>query len=527
LRHHRRALGALLAVAVCAAITATPASAATQTDTKAFEDAVSVGTDTSGIRQHLRRFQQIADANANTRATGTAGHRQSADYVISKLDPNYWRVTTQPFIADVFSDLAPPTLSASPAASPAWVADADFATMEFSVSGSVSGAHFDVFGYVPPTRQESANTSGCEDTDFPAGATSLAGKVAVLQRGTCPFADKARNAQAHGAVAVVIFNEGTIGAEDRIGLVNGTLDPNNGINIPVLGTTYAVGLYLVQHPAATISLSASTLNEKKPTYNVIAETKTGRTDRTVLSGAHLDSVPEGPGINDDGSGSATQLELARQMAAKNFVPRNQVRFVWFSGEEQGLLGSIFYADSLSKAQRASVLAMLDFDMLASPNYALQIYDGDGSEFGTAGPNGSGVVEKVFQDFFNARGLYTERIEFDGRSDYDEFTVLGIPAGGIATGAEVHKTPFEQSKWGGTVSDSLAGQFDPCYHLACDSYGINGHPDNINNYALGVMSDAVVNAVIVFAQTTSATNGTGKASGTSVKAYDWKGDKLVK
>jgi Zn-dependent M28 family amino/carboxypeptidase len=527
LRHHPRALRVLIAVAVCGAIGAAPASAATQTDTKPFEDAVNVGNDNSGIRQHLRRLQQIADANTNTRATGTAGHTQSADYVIGKLDPNYWRVTTQPFVADVFSDLAPPSLSASPAASPAWVSDQDYTTMSFSQSGSVSGAPFLVIGYVPPTRSESANTSGCEDTDFPAGATSLSGKVAVLQRGTCPFVQKARNAQAHGAAAVVIFNEGTIGADDRIGLLNGTLDPDNGVTVPVIGTTYAVGLYLVQHPTATLSLSTSTLNEKKPTYNVIAETKTGRTDRVVLSGAHLDSVPEGPGINDDGSGSSTQLELARAMAAKNFVPRNQVRFLWFSGEEQGLLGSIHYADALTKVERSSILAMLDFDMLASPNYALQIYDGDGSEFGTAGPNGSGVVEKVFQDFFNARGLYTERIEFDGRSDYDEFTVLGIPAGGIATGAEVHKTPFEQSKWGGTVSPTLAGQFDPCYHLACDSYGINGHPDNINNYALGVMSDAVVNAVITFAQTTSSTNGTGKASGTSAKAYDWKGDRLVK
>ena len=153
--------------------------------------------------------------------------------------------------------------------------------------------------------------------------------------------------------------------------------------------------------------------------------------------------------------------------------------------------------------------MLDFDMLASPNYALQIYDGDGSEFGVAGPNGSGTIERVFQKFYDARGLYTERIAFDGRSDYDEFTVVGIPAGGIATGAEVHKTPFEQTQWGGVVSDTLAGQFDPCYHLACDSYGVNGHPDNINDTALDIKSDAVAHAVLTFAQTTSAVNGTDK------------------
>jgi Zn-dependent M28 family amino/carboxypeptidase len=166
-------------------------------------------------------------------------------------------------------------------------------------------------------------------------------------------------------------------------------------------------------------------------------------------------------------------------------------------------------------------------MLASPNYALQIYDGDGSEFGVAGPNGSGIVEAVFQRFYDARGLYTERIAFDGRSDYDEFTVVGIPAGGIAAGAEVHKTPFQQSQWGGVVSDGLAGQFDPCYHLACDSYGINGHPDNINNTALDINSDAVAHAVLTFAQTTSSTNGTDKASSSSTKSYEWKGDHRIK
>jgi Zn-dependent M28 family amino/carboxypeptidase len=171
--------------------------------------------------------------------------------------------------------------------------------------------------------------------------------------------------------------------------------------------------------------------------------------------------------------------------------------------------------------------MLDFDMLASPNYAKLIYDGDGSTFGVAGPNGSGMIENVFQKFFDARGSYTETIPFDGRSDYDEFTNVGIPAGGIFTGAEVHKTPFQQTKWGGVVAPDLSGQFDPCYHLACDSYGINGHPDNINDTALSEMSDAVAHAVLTFAQTTSAVNGTDSGSSKSTKPYDWKGDHLVR
>ena len=171
--------------------------------------------------------------------------------------------------------------------------------------------------------------------------------------------------------------------------------------------------------------------------------------------------------------------------------------------------------------------MLDFDMLASPNYAKLIYDGDGSEFDVAGPNGSGAIEAVFQRFFDARGSYTERTPFDGRSDYDEFTNVGIPAGGLFTGAEDHKTPFQQMQWGGVVSDGLEGQFDPCYHLACDSYGINGHPDNINDDVLSEMSDGVAHAVLTFAQTTSAVNGTDKGSSNAAKSYEWKGDHRVR
>ena len=516
-------LGTALAVAACAAV-AGPASAAPPTNTQALQDAVKVGNNSSGIRNHLREFQLIANANNGTRATGTSGHAASLAYVKQRLDATgYYNVSTQPFSARVFTPLAPPTLSATPAASPAWVVDQDFEYMEFSGNGAVTDKPIKVIDFAEPTTTASTSNSGCEASDFPA---DMAGNVAVIQRGTCDFGLKAENAQKAGALAVILFNEGTIGAPDRQGLIGGTLGSFN-VTIPVLGATYAVGRYLVDHPTATVSLSSTTKVETLQTNNLIAETKTGRTDRTVIVGAHLDSVPEGPGINDDGSGSATDLEVALQMAKLGIKPVNQVRFIWFSGEEQGLLGSTFYADQLTKKQISGTSVMLDFDMLASPNYAKLIYDGDGSTFGVSGPNGSGSIEQVFDRFFAARGSYTEKIPFDGRSDYDEFTVVGIPAGGIFTGAEVHKTPFQQSKWGGTVASGLAGQFDPCYHLACDSYGIGGLHDNINDEVLSEMSDAVAHSVLTFAQTTSAVNGTDSGSSSSTKPFDWKGDKRVR
>jgi Zn-dependent M28 family amino/carboxypeptidase len=525
-----RALGALLMVAAGAALAA-PASAAPPTNTQALQDAVKVGNGNSGIRRHLKELQKIADRpGANgTRATGTQGHEDSVAYVKQQLEATgYYNVTTQPFVASVFTQLGPSTLSTTPTPSGGWVEGENFDTMEFSGNGAVSGKSIVSIDFTEPTTTASASSSGCEASDFPAGG--IADKVALIQRGTCDFGLKVVNAQAAGAVGVIIFNEGTLGDPDRNGLIGGTLGGYT-INVPVLETTYAAGRLLhdafVGGQNPTASLSASTRTDNLQTRNLIAETKTGRADRTVIVGAHLDSVPEGPGINDDGSGTSTDLEVALQMAKLKIKPVNQVRFIWFAGEEQGLLGSTFYADNLTKKQISSTSAMLDFDMLASPNYAKLIYDGDGSEFGTAGPNGSGAIERVFQDFFDRRGSYTERIPFDGRSDYDEFTVVGIPAGGIFTGAEVHKSPFQQTQWGGTVSDTLKGQFDPCYHLACDSYGINGHPDNINDEVLSEMSDAVAHAVLTFAQSTSAVNGTSQGSSSSTKPYAWKGDHLVR
>ncbi len=523
---HRRHRAAGIAFVLVALVGMTgTVHGATPVDTTAIQEAVEVGNQagTVGIREHLRALQEIADEpGANgTRATGTQGHEDLVAYVMSQLDTSYWNVTTQPFEADVFTELALPVLVATPAAVPAWVVNQDFATMEFSGSGSVTGAAVAIIDFVEPTAQASTSSAGCEDADFPAGATSLAGKIAVIQRGTCDFGLKALNAQLHGAAGALIFNEGTLGDPDRNGPINGTVG-GYGVTIPVIESTYPVGRYLVDNPTATVDFAAFGQSDTLTTRNVIAESKSGRSDRVVISGAHLDSVPAGPGINDDGSGTATQIELAQEMAELNLNLRNKVRFIWFSGEEQGLFGSTFNADGLTKAERGNVIAMLDFDMLASPNYALLIYDGDGSEFGFAGPNGSGNIEKVFQDFFDARGLYTERIPFDGRSDYDEYTAVGIPAGGIFTGAEVHKTPAQQSEWGGVVSDSLAGQFDPCYHLACDRF-----PDNINDEALAINSDAVAHAVLTFAQTTSSTNGTGKGSSNAMKPFDWKGNKRVR
>jgi Zn-dependent M28 family amino/carboxypeptidase len=188
-----------------------------------------------------------------------------------------------------------------------------------------------------------------------------------------------------------------------------------------------------------------------------------------MLGAHLDSVEEGPGVNDNGSGSATLLETAEAMAklAKNKnkgALENRVAFAFWGAEEAGLVGSISFVEHLSQAERDDIMANLNFDMLASPNFARLVYDGDGSSFGVAGPDGSDVIEHVFNDYFESQGLAYEATEFSGRSDYGPFIEAGIPAGGLFTGAEAPKTAAQVERYGGVQGAWL----DPCYHQACDT-----------------------------------------------------------
>jgi Zn-dependent M28 family amino/carboxypeptidase len=239
---------------------------------------------------------------------------------------------------------------------------------------------------------------------------------------------------------------------------------------------------------------ANTEREIKTTANVIAETAGGRANNVVMVGAHLDSVFAGPGINDNGSGSAAILEVAEQMA--NVQPNNKVRFAWWSAEESGLVGSTNYVASLSEAELGDIALYLNFDMVGSPNFVRFVYDGDGSTFGTAGPDGSAAIEASFNQFYADRTLPFEATAFDGRSDYGPFIAAGIPAGGLFTGAEVPKTPEQVLLYGGTADVP----YDHCYHQACDTF------DNVDLGVLDLNSDSIANAVIKYAKSTESVNG---------------------
>ena len=403
-----------------------------------------------GVREHQAALQAIADANGGTRAAGTDGYTGSVDYVVDTLEAAGWTVTLDEFPFMFF----PPAVleQLTPVA-------ATYETGVFTASGfgEVTGNVIPVdINLVPPR----ASTSGCEDADYAGLDFSGPSDIALIQRGTCTFSDKAVNAEENGAEAVIIFNQGN--DPTREGLIVGTLLPGPVVNIPVVGASFADGEAL----AAAGSTAHIDVDppESRPQVNVIAELPGANNDNVVMAGAHLDSVQAGPGINDNGSGSAALLELAQQLG--KLQPENTLRFAWWGAEESGLIGSTEYVNGLSQAERDRIALYLNFDMIGSPNYVFMIYDGDESGFPAPVPvpEGSIAIEDLFESYFTLVGEPYDDAEFSGRSDYQAFIANNIPAGGLFTGAEVPKTAEQQAIWGGTVG----AQFDPCYHLACDT-----------------------------------------------------------
>ena len=172
-------------------------------------------------------------------------------------------------------------------------------------------------------------------------------------------------------------------------------------------------------------------------------------------------------------------------------PTNTVRFAWWGAEESGLIGSDLYVNGLTDEERANIALYLNFDMIGSPNYVRFVYDGDGSAFGLAGPDGSGAIEALFEDFYADRGLAFEPTEIDFRSDYAAFFDNDIPFGGLFTGAEGIKTAEQVAVYGGTAGQ----QYDPCYHAACDTFR------NVSRRVLDLNSDAVAFATLTYAMST--------------------------
>jgi len=508
------------AFALIAVVAAAPASAAPNNNTvRKLTDAVTP----AGVLKHLEALQAIADANGGDRAAGRAGYNASVDYVVGQLQAAGYSPVVQPF-QFAYTEENSELIRRSPLPR-TFVNGTDFLRNRFDSGvpeGTATGPLVNVDLLINPSGPANSSTSGCEAADF---AGFPAGAVALVQRGTCGFNVKVLNAQAAGASAVIVMNEGQPG---RTGLV-GMIGDATGLHIPAVFATFDTGVNLATTPGSVVTVTVDFTAETRTAYNVLAETAGGNPDNVVMAGAHLDSVQAGAGIDDNGSGSAAVLETAIQMA--KVKPANKVRFAWWGAEESGLLGSTFYVSQLTEDEADDIALYLNFDMIASPNYTFGIYDGDNSG-GTAAPGfippGSAQIEDQFEAFFASRGEPVTDTAFDGRSDYGPFIAIGIPAGGLFTGAEVPKTAAEAAIWGGVAG----AQLDPCYHAFCDNLRGDGHNaalfaqlaqdyelvGNVNVGALDTNSDAIASTVLTFAGDTSSVNAVAGKPGKSNGLY---------
>jgi hypothetical protein len=504
----------ILALAAAGALGfAAPASADPEHSNNNNSQKLRAAVTVDGILEHQRAFQQIATFTGGNRLSGTQGYDASARYVAERAEAAGLKVTTQKFDyeLDLLADYTAPVLdivdggparSLVPGIGGTLFSEGDFGTMYASPSGDLTAPVWAADLDLDPATAAS-NTSGCKAADY---AGMPAGAIVLLQdSAACSLGTKFFGAEQMGAGAIIFFDA----AEGTWINVDGLSTPSVAARLSsatVLANGVEQGL-----TGLTVRLKVDWRPGTYETSNVIAETRDGDPNNVIVVGAHLDSVGVGPGINDNGSGSATILEIAEQL--RKVKPRNKIRFVWFGAEEHGLLGSEAYVAGLSQAERDKIAAMLNFDMVGSPNFVRFVYDGDLSDSeppeGGAPPE-SAEIEKLFLDYFASQGLETEPTAFDGRSDYGPFIFAGIPAGGLFTGAEEIKTPEQAAIYGGTAGLP----YDPCYHLGCDT------TDNLSLVALDQMSDAAAHATITLAQTNKlfgAKPGRGKSQGKNKRA----------
>jgi Zn-dependent M28 family amino/carboxypeptidase len=463
----RRALTVAVAALAAALLLAPTAGAVDDVNTNKLRKSLTTG----GILDHMRSFQRIANANDGNRAAAFPGYDASLAYVERRMKRAGYKTERHPFQFARWEQNAPATLQREGQApyTEGTAEDAgDYFVAQFSGSGNVNLPLITTNDIqIPPPEGPGSGTSGCEREDWPAGDQPLAGKIALVQRGTCTFVAKIQLAKDLGAAGLIVFNDGFPGREEPF-----QIGAPQFIGVPVVMTSAAVGQELydaIQQGAVNVTMVVDATTTEVTQYNLTADTKKGDPERTIVVGAHLDSVEEGPGVNDNGSGSGTLIEMAEQIARLKQKPRNRIRFAWWGAEEAGLVGSTAYvADLIESGDIDDVEANLNFDMLASPNFVRFVYDGDNStDEGAEGPPGSAEIEEVFLRYFASQGLPVEPTPFDGRSDYGPFIAPAafVPAGGLFSGAEGVKTEEQAATYGGAAGS----WYDPCYHQACDTF----------------------------------------------------------
>ncbi|KAF3911921.1 hypothetical protein ABW20_dc0101299 [Dactylellina cionopaga] len=407
------------------------------------------------LETRVQELYAIAKRNGRSRALGSGGAAETLDWIEKSISKEYYSIERQPF---------------------------DVSRMVYNESSiTVDNIEQKEVGKIYPNGQGTVTAPviltqnfGCNATDY---TEDVAGKITLVRGGGgCKAGDKMYLAGKASAAGFLLWDDQPslkLDGEDQI--YTTYVPAVDSWNITeyvvslVIGRTEGQAIFDKYQLAKTFSKSNITIHSRyrdvvQKGFNIIATTKGGNQNAIITIGAHTDSVEQGPGINDNGSGTIAQLEVAK--ALTGFSVNNAIRFCFWSGEELGLLGSENYMKNLPDAEAAKIVMNLDFDMLASPNYIYGLYSGgEGTkvEIPSAG-DGTGLITQAFKDFFKENGnTPSVPIEFDNRSDYAAFLSRGIPVGGLAMGAEVIKTVEETKLFGGKAGEP----YDACYHRACD------------------------------------------------------------
>ncbi|CAF3049008.1 unnamed protein product [Rotaria sp. Silwood2] len=433
--------------------------------------------------EHLNELERIAIAANGTRAAGTLGFNHTLDYLTNYLSANTNFKITKTFfhtrdhtlkhdpilLSSIDENITNHTYSEDPTV-------AEFFKVRYSTSVNFSN-------FIPMTVIPNV---GCSDADWIAANPPAVGRVALVKRGQCSFVEQSMLATKFNVAALLLYNDGT--SPDRMSPMNVRLAQSN--TIPAFSLSFSLGERLVraaQNPSkkAGVRINIVLMNDKPfPVGNICADTPTGDPTQTIVVGSHSDSVRAGPGINDNGSGSAANLAwtvaLARLFQTTTYAKyKYRLRFCWWGAEEIGILGSNFH---VAQAQNSTVVgerltdyvAYLNFDMLGSPNFMFGTYDGRTARNDTAPSaiTGSYKISEVFRDSFIRQNLPWDFVEFGYGSDYAPFLIQGIAVGGLYSGSDEIKTQEQCDRYDQYLGLGQCGMvnvdLDSCYHQACDS-----------------------------------------------------------
>jgi Zn-dependent M28 family amino/carboxypeptidase len=474
----RKQWATAMALVVVTGLTSCSSTAPAPAPDLARELADTVSVD--GMYTHLRKLQEIADANRGNRADGTPGYDASVDYVVQALKDKGFDVQTPEFERISGTQEGNPTLT---------VGRRDYHVDQASLLVTTPPGGLSAITLRPQ------KAPGCMADDY--GSVQVKGAIAVVDDTGCSVVDKQNAAIAKGAVGLLVVSPPRPTGSPA-GLFTAGYYQRLTVPVAVIDTDADAGLRRTNDRVKLVLDSKPIMVKSR---NVVAQTKSGDTKNVVLVGAHLDSAPRSPGINDDGSGVAAVLEAAAALGAQPQIT-NAVRFTFWGAGENALDGSTKYVRGLDGDQLDDIALYLNFDMLGSLNAGYFTYDGDQS----AAPNpeiplrdvpaGSAAIERTLAGYLNLAGVRPADMPLAKATDYGAFLVAGIPIGGLTTGSSQRKTEVQARLWGGQAGVA----FDPNYHTPGDTIG------NIDRHALSVVGPAVAYAVGTYAQSVEGVNG---------------------